>query len=41
MTAKFELVSKNSLEEECYAKREGPTVTVGDKPDPEHPRPQR
>jgi hypothetical protein len=24
------------MEDECYAKREGPTITAGDKPDPEH-----
>jgi hypothetical protein len=28
------------LEYECYAAKEGPTVTVGDKPDPQHPRPE-
>lgn len=26
------------LEDECYAKKEGPTFTVGDKPDPSHGR---
>jgi hypothetical protein len=26
------------LEYECYAAKEGPTFTVGDKPDPQHVR---
>ena len=29
------------LEYECYAAKEGPTVTVGDKPDPEHAKPEQ
>ena len=26
------------MEHECFAVKEGPTVTVGDKPDPQHGR---
>jgi hypothetical protein len=29
------------LEDECYAVKEGPTVTVGDKPDPDRPKPEQ
>ncbi len=36
------ITAKNAqlLEDECYAIKEGPTVTVGDKPDPDRPKPE-